>query len=273
MHHQDPSPVYTPEGIVHTAVETFAEDELEPYKITGYRSVISHSRGNNDIQASGPINQKGLKIFYYQGKYLVIVRRRDESMTGPYSIIDSSSYLGWVDNLSQITPDFVNETFANPDNRIPGFFKIGQWGNVADSMLLLADGRVAFMGHIAKFDSYRFDLSTHRQRHYSVITGILHPQSRHVSQVDISITAADVKKVHPNLIAKRPDLEDVVYPRTMGFYQKGNNPYLVGCTGVGDRYTAIYTTKWPFSVLPDMEAPQNFIFNYPGNLIDKLLNS
>lgn len=270
--HQDPSPVFTPtHGIVHSLVSTVSSKD-NPNNIINYRSVLWPSNKLKKPIAKGPLGQKGLKIFYYHSEYLVVVRNRKESFDGGNYTVNSSSNLGRVTKLRHITPTFVDRLQKDDNRKIRKFFAPGQWGNVADSMILLNDGRIAFMGHIAKYGKSFYKTGQAKSRNYAVIVGILDPDTLETEQVQIVLTARDVYDEYPNLEPKRPDLWNVVYPRTMGFRlivdDLGDQKIkMIGMCGIADRYSIIFETDWPFSAPPNYLDPANSPFNYPSEYI------
>lgn len=272
MASQDPSPVFTPShGIVHSLVNTVSSKD-NPNNIINYRSVLWPSNRLKQPLAKGPLGQKGLKIFYYRNEYLVVVRNRFEGRSGNGYTVFSSSHLGRVKKLRQITPTFVSHLQKDESHKIKGFFAPGQWGNVADSMLLLNNNRIAFMGHIAKYGKDFYKDGLVKSRNYAVIVGLLDPETLEVDQVKMVLTAQDVYRNYPDLQPKRADLWNVVYPRTMGFRlivdEMGDQKIkMVGTCGVADRYSIIFETDWPFSSPPSYLDEANSPFNYPSEYI------
>lgn len=210
---------------------------------------------------------------HYQEGLLVTARKREEKVTGGTKTIISSTYVKSVKDIQHVTPQFIEDVCIQDKYRIKSFFKLGEWGNVTDCMIQLEDGRIAFMGHIAKFgNGYS---NGYQDKKYSILIGILNPQTLKTEQVQMLLCADDIYKSETNVLPpKRSDLLDVAYPRSMGFSIKkieGEEEFsLIGCCGVGDRYTAIFETPWPFSVLPDQSTPANKIFNYPDSIINSL---
>ncbi|MGI5841496.1 MAG: DUF1861 family protein [Patescibacteria group bacterium] len=278
MHHQDPSPVFTPShGIVHSLVRTVSSKD-NPNNIINYRSVLWPSSKLKRPIAKGPLGQKGLKIFYYKDEYLVAVRTRNEAVNSDAYTVKSASYVGQVKNLRQITPTFVKRLEGDQNRKIKGFFAPGEWGNVTDSMLLLNNGRIAFMGHIAKYGKEFYKTGLIKSRNYAVIIGLLDPETLETEQVEMVLTARDVYNEYQQLEPKRPDLWNVVYPRTMGFRlivnEAGDQKIrMVGTCGVGDRYSVIFEMDWPFSSPPSYLEPSNSPFNYPSEYIKLIFQS
>ncbi len=267
---QDPSPFYHPDhGVAISLVKTIP-DKNDRKSISKYRSIIyplnnfSKTADQKMILAKGPYRQKGLKIFFYNGAFLVTARNRFESEINDIKKVKSSNHLSLVSKVEDINPKFIKNILKKPDTTIKNFFAADEWGNVTDCMLELEDGKIAFMGHIAKYVG--------NEKYYSIIAGILDPQTLVASEVSMILTAKDILKIYPDLPPKRNDLYNVVYPRSIGFCFDQDKLFLIGSCGLEDRYSIIFKLNWPFSVGPKQNHASNQMFNYSADLIQKIFS-
>lgn len=115
------------------------------------------------------------------------------------------------------------------------FFSSGEWGGV-NSAHLLADGRIAIYGHIAR---YVLDDKGQKQKEYYAMTAIHDPKANTISSPEIYLTQEDLEQtLHKPLPRKSPVLKSIYFSGGVNRQEDGT---MKDYAGVGDT-TAICTT-------------------------------
>ncbi len=135
-----------------------------------------------------------------------------------------------VEQLAELTDEMLQTA-----PRLTDLFAEDEWGGV-NHATLLADGRIAVVGHVARFDG-------DGGRHYYPVSFTLNP-------VDASWSGLQILFERGNLspgASKRPDLADVVFPG--GWISAGNGRLALYC-GAGDAEAHTVSIPTPFPSTP-----------------------
>jgi hypothetical protein len=159
--------------------------------------------------AEGPLRMKDIRI-------LPLTESDEDEIavfTRPQGEVGGRGKIGFakVSGLHALTTmDFLKAKI------IEGQFKEEEWGGV-NELHLLEDGRIGVLGHIAYFDE-------ENKKHYYAMSFIFDPQTEVATPLRVIAT----RKNFPSGPAKRPELDDIIFPGGLIRNQDGTAMLYVG---------------------------------------------
>lgn len=209
--------------VVMGGVEVYTIDNEYESKDIGYRTVFYRGRDLNSLErfAHGPEKMKDIRLVPLKEGGIGVLTRPQGGNFGK-GMIGSVQ----IQSLNELKQEKILEAKI-----MEGLFRENEWGG-ANELHVLEDGRIGIIGHIACEDENHF-------KHYYAISFIYDPFSHNMSTVKIIATRKDF----PRGEAKRPELEDVVFP---GGMVRHNNGYATLYAGLSDAQAGYVVLKDPF---------------------------
>ncbi len=190
---QDPLIAKYGKGFVLGGVKVIAPDEAESDIQYRTEFLLSADLEKFTKFAEGPLRMKDIRI-------LPLSESNEDEIavfTRPQGEIGGRGKIGFtiVSGLEALaTTDFLKSKI------IEGQFKDEEWGGV-NELHLLDDGRIGVLGHIAYFDE-------DNKKHYYAMSFIFDPKTEEATPIRVIAT----RKNFPAAPAKRPELEDIIFP-------------------------------------------------------------
>ncbi|MFA5773552.1 MAG: DUF1861 family protein [Candidatus Paceibacterota bacterium] len=204
-------------------VEVYPDSTEENPNHKSYRTIFYRGKDTASLEqfAVGPDTMKDIRLISLpNGKIGVFTRPQGE--------IGGKGKIGYmeIDSLD----DLKKKDILNNAEIIENQFPEGEWGG-ANELHLLSDGRIGVIGHIAYQDE--------KGKHYYAMAFIYDPKTKSASPMEIIAT----RKNFPNGKAKRPELDDIIFPG--GLIRNGDGTAIL-YAGLGDAETGRITIKDPF---------------------------
>lgn len=204
--------------------------EIDADPITGglaFRTVIMScpTLESAEVVFRGPWGMKDIRLVELASGRIGVFTRPRLGADGPGRVGFTS-----VERLDQLTDEML---LTAP--RLTDLFAADEWGGV-NHATLLADGRIAVVGHVANFD-------TDGDRHYYPVSFTLNPADATWSGLQILF---ERRNLTPGA-SKRPDLADVIFPG--GWINAGNGRLALYC-GAGDAEAHTVSIPTPFPSNP-----------------------
>lgn len=189
LHLQDPFVTKIGAELILGGVEVYPHPTIK--NALGYRTVFFSGKDIYGLKrfAQGPEMMKDIRLVRLSDGKIGIFTRPSGGKYGMGKIGFKS-----VNSVSEINPAAIASA-----KLIDNFFADGEWGGV-NELHVLKNGRIAALGHIARYDA-------NRNRHYHTITFLYDHKSNKVSDVKIIVMRRDILKGP----SKRSDLTDVVF--------------------------------------------------------------
>ncbi|MFG6114874.1 DUF1861 family protein [Halobacillus sp. MO56] len=186
---QDPFVTRIHGQLVFGGVEIFPHLEKEDALM--WRTVFYKGKDIEDLErfAIGPDGMKDVRLVELQGGGVGVFTRPQGERGGRGKIGFTS-----INNL-----DELDETLLTSAPLIKEHFLDEEWGG-ANEIHILANGRIAGLGHISQFDQQG-------DRHYYPIIFLYEPDKNEFSDMEI----IGVRDDFPAGDSKRPDLKDVLF--------------------------------------------------------------
>lgn len=209
--------------LVLGGVEAYTEPTKENPEHESYRTIFYRGKDTTSLEqfAVGPDNMKDIRLISLpNGKIGVFTRPQGE--------IGGKGKIGYMEINS--LDDLKKKDILNNAEIIENQFPEGEWGG-ANELHLLSDGRIGVIGHIAYEDE--------KGKHYYAMAFIYDPKTKSSSPMKIIAT----RKNFPNGKAKRPELNDIIFPG--GLIRNGDGTATL-YAGLGDAETGKITIADPF---------------------------
>lgn len=171
--------------------------------------------------AEGPPNMKDIRVLSLPSGEIAVFTR-------PQGTIGGRGKIGFmiVPGLEVLaTTDFLKA------NIIEGQFRDDEWGG-ANELYLLKDGRIGVSCHIGYLDN-------ENMKHYYATAFIFDPQTETASPLRVIAT----RNNFPPTPAKRPELDDIVFPSSLVRHEDGTATLYAG---LSDTAAGLMTIPDPF---------------------------
>lgn len=222
---EDPFITILGDEIILGGVEVYTKNNSFNSREIGYRTIFYRGKNIFSLKkfAQGPDKMKDIRFTSLpNGKIGVCTRPQG----GQYGL----GQIGYT-TISKIE-ELNNEKILKEAKIIDLFFSSNVWGG-ANELHVLKDGQIGVLGHIA----YE-DLS--HKKHYYAMTFTYDYKNHKASPIEILAT----RKNFPRADAKKPELEDVVFP---GGLLRHDNGYATLYAGLSDAYAGYVTLPDPFN--------------------------
>ncbi len=209
--------------IVMGGVEVYTVENEYDSKDIGYRTVFYKGRCFKSLErfACGPDRMKDIRLTRLKNGTIGVYTRPQGGEFGR-GVIGSVE----IHSLDELTPENIMSAKIIKD-----LFKEDEWGG-ANELHLLEDGRIGVIGHISCEDKNHF-------KHYYAMSFIYDPFTHSTTPMKIIATREDFPKGE----AKKPELEDVVFPGGMIRHKDG---YATLYAGLSDAQAGCVVLKDPF---------------------------
>ena len=211
------------EELIIGGVEVFPAPIKENPNHKNYRTIFYRGKETTSLEqfAAGPDRMKDIRLVSLpSGKIGVFTRPQGE--------IGGKGKIGYIeiDNLDDLKK---KDIFSNA-KIIENQFSEGEWGG-ANELHILSNGRIGVIGHIAYQDE--------KGKHYYAMAFIYDPRTESASPIKIIAT----RKNFPSGKAKRPELDDIIFP---GGLIRNDDRTATLYAGLGDAETGRITIEDPF---------------------------
>lgn len=189
LHLQDPFVTRIGSDLIVGGVETYPHPTIK--NALGYRTAFLKGKDIYNLErfAQGPEMMKDIRLVQLPDGKIGIFTRPSGGKYGMGKIGFRS-----VASVAGINPEVIASA-----QLIDNFFADGEWGGV-NELHLLETGRIAALGHIARYDE-------NQNRHYHAITFLYDYKMNQVSGVKIIVMRRDILGGP----SKSSDLSDVVF--------------------------------------------------------------
>ncbi len=202
---------------VYTLNNEYSSNEI------GYRTVFYKGRCFKSLEkfACGPDRMKDIRLTRLKNGSIGVCTRPQGEEFGR-GVIGSVE----IHSLDELTQENILNAKIIKD-----LFREDEWGG-ANELHLLEDGRIGVIGHIACEDENHF-------KHYYAMSFIYDPFAHSTTPIKIIATRKDFPKGE----AKKPELEDVVFPGGMIRHKDGSATLYAG---LSDAQAGCVVFKDPF---------------------------
>lgn len=179
-----------------TAINTEADKSGNIINYWSELFLIKDDVNNIEKIAQGPSKSKGLRL----------IQTATDNIEGFIRMQGGRFERGKICHFQISSIEELPETLSKIEEspEIVDIFDSSEWGGVND-LHQLPDGRIGVLGHIARFVT---DTGEDKKEYY-IITAIYDPKTKSMSDLKIILGRKDIKI---EAEAKRPDLENVLYP-------------------------------------------------------------
>lgn len=199
----------------------------KPDGTLGYRTVFYRGSSLHDLKefAAGPEGMKDIRITGLRNGKIAVLTRPQGGEAGPgrigFTVVDRLEDLARPDTIAKAPI-------------LHGIFDGKDWGG-ANELHVLDDDTIGVLGHVARYDEAK-------DRHYYPMAFTINVRTGEVSQPKVLFERADLKE-HGELVAKKPDLKDVLFT---GGMKKNKDGTVTVYVGVGDVRVAKKRIADPF---------------------------